>query len=114
MKNLTRSTLAAAAAAVVGLTVGVPDASADVCSSCNGGLIVNQSGSDTGITLWNGWGTYVLKPGHVSEWYTNFRDVDAFKLMGCNAVSYPEGYRYYTGQWYYITDSASLSLKVNC
>lgn len=113
MKNKTRAIIASAVAAIA-FVIGPTAANADVCPSCNGGLVANMSSSSNKILLYNGVNTFLLPIGHVSEWYTNYRDVDAFKLPWCAGQRYENGQWttvYQAGVWYYIGDSANLSIR---
>lgn len=113
MKNRIRVAIAAVLT-TLGL-VALPSLSyADVCPSCNGGLVINMSSSSNKILLFNGTNTFLLPIGHASEWYTNYRDVDAFKLPWCAGQRWENGRWttvYQPGVWYYISDSASLSIR---
>lgn len=113
MRNRIRLAIAAVLT-TLGL-VALPGLSyADVCPSCNGGLVANMSSSSNKILIYNGVNTFLLPIGHVSEWYTNYRDVDAFKLPWCSGQRFENGRWttvYSAGVWYYIGDSASLSIR---
>lgn len=107
----------AATLSVIGLVLTPSLAAADVCPSCNGALVVNQTTSSNVLLIWNGSQTATIQPGQTSERFTYWRDVDAFQSPYCNAQRYENGLWttvYTRGVWYYITnnDSASYSIRV--
>lgn len=93
----------AAAAAIIATTA--PHASAaDVCPSCYGGVISNLSGVGT-FPIWisNGVSWMKLTNAHISLEYSNYRDVDAFKVeIDCTATS----------QWGYVYKPYANSARV--
>ena len=108
--------LIGAVLSVIGLTLGSTVASADVCPSCNGGLVVNQSTSSHLLLIWNGSQTASIYPGQTSERFTSWQDVDMFQSPYCPAQRYQNGLWttvYKTGVWYAVGDYDSLSVRVS-
>ena len=116
MKNRFRLLLASILTVLGIAFLAVPDASADVCPSCNGGLVVNQSTSSHLLLIWNGSQTASIYPGQTSERFTYWQDVDMFQSPYCPAQRYQNGLWttvYKTGVWYAVGDSDSLSIRVS-
>lgn len=106
---------AAVMAAAAAMAMNVPHASADVCGSCNGGMVVNQSSSSNKLLIYNGSSTASLYPGQVSERYTYFQDVDQFMSPYCDAQLWTSagwGKVFKRGVWYGVADWDSLSVRV--
>lgn len=115
MRTRLRLLAATLLAFVAMLVVAVPDASADVCPSCNGGWVYNRTDSSHLILIWNGSQTASIYPGQASDRFTYWQDVDAFQLPYCPGQRIINGlyqpYVYQPGVWYYIGDSTEFILR---
>lgn len=100
------------------IAMASPANAADVCPSCYGGVINNLSGVGTfPIPIYNGVSWMKLQNAHISLEYSNFRDVDAFKVeQGCTATSQwghvYTSYTYSDRIWWDSSGNNSMDLKL--